>query len=313
MSNNTVKAPQRAALAEQRAQGHAAERELIANAIEELRRSEGWRRWLTARSHFRAYSLHNQLLIAHQRPEATRIAGFRAWRNLGYCVRRGERALRIWAPVPPSRKALERWRQGGGDPREEPRTRFRLVPVFDRSQVDPLPEYRGGAIPLDPPSEPITGDGLAHLFEPLCAFGRSLGLTVEVEPVPGAASGYFEPATDRLVIDVAQERFSPNAQVQTLVHELAHALVRHFDRRPEDPKLPYAEEEVVVESVAYTVCASLGLDTAGASVPYLAGWSERAEGDPIESYAALIDRLASRLEEAVLASFEAPAVARRAA
>jgi antirestriction protein ArdC len=74
------------------------------------------------------------------------------------------------------------------------------------------------------------------------------------------------------------------------------ALVR-IDRRDDDPKLDYATEEVVVESVAYSVCASLGLDSSGSSVPYVAGWAEGVEGDPIEAYAELIDRLARRVEE----------------
>jgi antirestriction protein ArdC len=290
-----------AAPSDPRTARQAADRQRIREAIHALRSSEGWQRWLQVRRHFHAYSLHNQLLIAHQCPGATRVAGFRAWLKLGYCVRKGETAIRIWAPVPPSKKAREAWRRAGSDPDSEPRTRFRLVPVFDRSQVDPLPDFPGGAVPLDPPCEPIAGEGLAHHFGPLADFGRSLGIAVEIEPVPGSANGYFEPSADRLVIDVLGERFSPNAQLQTLVHELAHVLVRQ-DRRPDDPKLPYAEEEVVVESVAYTVCAALGLDVSGASIPYLAAWSERSgEGDPIESYAALIDRLASRLEDAALA------------
>lgn len=54
----------------------AADRERMRQAIEALRGSEGWRRWLASRRHFRTYSLHNQLLIAHQRPGATRVAGF---------------------------------------------------------------------------------------------------------------------------------------------------------------------------------------------------------------------------------------------
>ncbi len=54
-----------------------------------------------------------------------------------------------------------------------------------------------------------------------------------------------------------------------------------------------------MECVAYTVCSTLGLDTAGFSVPYMASWGE---GEEIERYAALIDRLASRLEDAALAA-----------
>ncbi len=82
------------------------------------------------------------------------------------------------------------------------------------------------------------------------------------------------------------------------IHELAHALVR-TDRREEDPDLTYGEEEVVVECVAHTVCSTVGLDTSGWSVPYMATWGE---GDAIARYAELIDRLARRLEDAVLAA-----------
>ena len=63
--------------------------------MEQLRSSEGWQQWLAARRHFHADSLANQLLIAMQKPEATRVAGFRAWLKLGYCVRKGETALGI--------------------------------------------------------------------------------------------------------------------------------------------------------------------------------------------------------------------------
>ena len=287
----------RALTEEERSERRAQERRQMQAAVDALRSGEGWQRWLRVRRHFHSYSLHNQLLIANQCPEATRVAGFRAWLKLGYAVRKGERGIRIWAPCPPSKRQIAEWKQAGADPHERPPTYFRLVAVFDRSQVDPLPDFPGGPIELEPPSEPTSGDGLAQLFDPLVQFGSSLGITVAVEPVPGAASGYLEPATDRLVIDVQSDSFSANAQVQTLIHELAHALVRR-DRRPEDPKLPYAEEEVVVESVAFAVCASLGLDTSPSSIPYIAGWGERSDDEPIERYAALIDRLARRIEAA---------------
>ena len=117
---------------EERAERRRADREYARQAVEELRSSQGWRRWLAARRHFHAYSFGNQLLIAMARPTATRVAGFRAWLKLGYAVQRGERAIRVWAPCPPSRKQLERWQQEGGAADQRPRTYFRLVPVFDR-------------------------------------------------------------------------------------------------------------------------------------------------------------------------------------
>jgi N-terminal domain of anti-restriction factor ArdC len=81
----------------EREQRRAADRAFVQQAVEQLRSSDGWQRWLTTRRHFHTYSLRNQLLLAMQKPDATRVAGFKAWLALGYCVRRGEKALRIFA------------------------------------------------------------------------------------------------------------------------------------------------------------------------------------------------------------------------
>ena len=71
---------------EERAERRRADREYARQAVEELRSSEGWQRWLATRRHFHTYSFGNQLLIAMARPTATRIAGFRAWLKLEYAV-----------------------------------------------------------------------------------------------------------------------------------------------------------------------------------------------------------------------------------
>lgn len=234
---------------EERAERRAAEREQMREAAEALRSSEGWQRWLEVRRHFHTYSFHNQLMIAMQCPEATRVAGFRKWLELGYVVGKGEKAIRIWAPCPPSRKAIAHWRAEGSKPDEEPRIFFRLVPVFDASQIHPLPESPGAPAPLKPPHEPISGDGLADRLPQLVEFADSLELQVSIEQIPGAACGYHEPATGRIVVEDIGPGFSANAQISVLIHEIAHALVR-IDRRDGDPKLGYADEEVVVESVA---------------------------------------------------------------
>jgi hypothetical protein len=53
-----------------------------------------------ARGGLARLSLNNQLLVALATPDASFVAGFRAWLKLGYCVRKGEKAIRIIAPVP---------------------------------------------------------------------------------------------------------------------------------------------------------------------------------------------------------------------
>jgi antirestriction protein ArdC len=270
----------------------AAERRLVTDAVAQLRRSAGWQAWLLARSRFHRYSLHNQLLIAHQRPGATRVASFRAWLGLGYCVRAGERAIRIWAPRPPSKAALARW-QGHEDGAERPRTHFRLVAVFAQDQVEPLPPPAVPA-PLEPPIASITGSEQAALLAPLCELAVQIGYTVRFVALAGG-EGNCDPVAQTISIEAS---LAPNGQIAALIHELAHAL-RRSDAALGSLALSYAEEELVVECVAWSVCRVVGLDTSANSVPYLAAWSQGTDIAVLERAAELINRLAGRIEQAV--------------
>lgn len=279
----------------EREQRRTADRAYVQQAVEQLRSSAGWQRWLATRRHFHTYSLRNQLLIAMQRPDATRVAGFKAWLKLGYCVRHGETAIRIFAPCPPSKAKLQAWRDAGADPAQKPRTFFRLTAVFDRSQVDELPPPAQPA-PLDPPAAAeIDGDDLEPWLAPLAALAAEIGSSVTFKPLDGTRDGYYRPSTKAIVIEATH---AANRRVKTLIHELAHALVR-ADRYDDDPELDTAAEELVAETVAYTVCASSGIDPGEYSISYLASWSEHTPAGTIERTAALIDRLARRIEDTV--------------
>jgi antirestriction protein ArdC len=271
-----------------------ADRQKARDAVDALRTTDGWQRWLALRRHFHHYSFANQVLIALQMPGATRVAGFRAWLKLGYCVRRGEHAIRIWVPMPPSKAEIERWKADGSQAGDTPRTRFRLGPVFDRSQVDPLPPPAEPTA-LDPPIVEVVGDELGWTYPRLVALAGELGVSVAIEEMSQDRGGYYQPDARRIGLN---DSAPVNRRVKTLVHELGHALL-HIEHSGDEAKLSYAEEELVVESVAFTVCGTLGLDTAGYSIPYLASWSEGAELETIERTAHLIDTAAKRIEEAV--------------
>src|SRR5437660_953230 len=87
----------------ERAERRCADRERLRKAAHELLSSDGWARWVRTRSMFRSYSAGNCMLLAlqcHERGiEPVHVAGFRTWLKLGRCVRKGEKALRILAPV----------------------------------------------------------------------------------------------------------------------------------------------------------------------------------------------------------------------
>lgn len=172
-----------------------ADRERAEAAVQALKTSEGWQNWLRTRSKFNNYSFVNQLLIAAQCPNATHVTGFRKWLDLGYAVRRGEHGLWIWMPVPPKRRAIEEWRKAGADPDKKPRTRFRMGPVFDRSQVDPLPAPAQPAV-LEPPVSPVDGDDLQWAFEPLTAIATQSGYSVLTDLVQASTSAATATSTD---------------------------------------------------------------------------------------------------------------------
>jgi N-terminal domain of anti-restriction factor ArdC len=150
--NGAVMARSTSRLSEsERERRRARDRERLQQAAEELLTSEAWERWVRVRSRngLSRYSVNNQLLIALGRPDATFVAGFRAWLELGYQVRKGEKA--IWILAPPKIKERDRV---SGEETGETRTLFRAVPVFDREQVV-AGEH---AAPLEPPLEPLSGD-----------------------------------------------------------------------------------------------------------------------------------------------------------
>ena len=241
------------------------------------------------------------LLILLQHPTATQVAGFKAWRQLGYCVTKGQHAIRIWAPCPPSKRQLQAWRDAGADPDQRPRTGWRLASVFAQDQVAELPPP-AKPVPLSPPCAEIAGDSHAHLVDRLVALGAAIGYPVSFSASMVQADGSCDHRRRRITI---AERLSANGRLATLIHELSHALVR-LTRTDHDQALDYAQEELVVESVAFCCCQTVGLDTSANSIPYLTSWAEDASLEVLEQTAALTGRLADRIEHALLDTDEHP-------
>jgi hypothetical protein len=277
----------------EREQRRASDRERMQQAAEQLLGSEGWRRWVRVRSAngLSRYSLNNQLLIALQTGgTASFVAGFRAWLELGYAVHKGERAIRVLAPMTLNGRAEDSPTVQPHAPRDEERRRvqFRAVAVFDRRQVSPIEGV--AQAPLEPPRDPLTGDSHAHLLERLQAFAATIGFTAAFEAVPGSAGGWCDARAKRIVVDAG---LPVNAQVRVLVHELAHALGVGYEQFGRE------RAEVIVDTVTFIVCGSVGLDVGGESIAYVAGWGEHGALEAVTAFAETIDGLARRLEDAL--------------
>jgi hypothetical protein len=125
----------------EREQRRSADRERLHEAAQQLLTSEGWQRWVQvrARGGLARLSLNNQLLVALSCPEATFVAGFKTWLELGYCVAKGETAIRIIAPMPIEDRDDERQ----ADEKAQTRLLFKAVSVFDTLSRDRWEEHRG--------------------------------------------------------------------------------------------------------------------------------------------------------------------------
>lgn len=284
---------------QQRAERRRTDRERLEHAARELLSSDGWSRWVRVRSTngLARYSFHNQLLIALQCPEATYVAGFRTFLALNRCVRKGEKAIRILAPIIVRDRQGEPAQAPGGEPRETDRsakrTLFRSVGVFDVAQTDPLPG--SDPVPLGPPVQPVTGDSHAHLLHPLADLAAELGYSIQFRALDGTADGWCDSKARSIVVNGG---LPANGRVRVLVHEIAHALgIGYRD-------LGREQAEVLVDTVTYVVCRSVGLDTSASSVPYVAGWGEDGALPAIRGYAETIDTVARRIETALTAAKE---------
>lgn len=265
------------------------DRERLQRAAEQLLCSQGWARWVRVRAMFHSYSAGNCMLLAlqcHERgivPE--RVAGFRTWLKLGRCVRKGEKALRILAPV------SVKERDAAGEQTGERRVFFKTAFVFELSQSEPLPGVE--PVALQAPCEPLTGDSHAHLLAPLGAFAQSLGYAVCFEAIDGSAGGWCDAKNKRIVVDA---NVAPNAQLRTLIHECAHALGIDYERYSR------AQAEVIVDTVTLLAASSVGLQVDGETIPYIAGWGEDGALAAVTEFAETIDRIARRIEDVLFAS-----------
>lgn len=193
-------------------------------------------------------------------PELTLTAGFSKWKDMGGMVRKGEKALSVLAPFTITDKDdLDE----NGKPRKKVIGFVLKNRTFDISQVD------GVERPAESPVKLLTGDGPDGLWDGLVALAEHNGYSVSVVPVPGSANGRCIYGPKLIEIEVANEGAQ---RVKTLAHEIGHMLMHDPSVVPS--RLPTDVIEVEAESVAYSVLASFGVDSADYSFGYVGAWSE---------------------------------------
>jgi len=233
----------------------------LKDGVNDIQESDNFKQFLLTMSKFHDYSIGNLILITIQKPEATRVAGFKTWKDLGRWVKKGEKGIAILAPCfPPKEKKPETEESEEEEEGiEVSPVYFKVVHVFDVSQTDGelLPEF-------EVPS--LTGEANEELFERIMVVTRGQGLDVNFDSRPHqdpAIKGTYSGKS----IWVRPEE-SRAQQLKTLLHEVAHYYSENVFR------IPRRDAETIAESVAFTVGAHFGFDSGTRSFSYVALWAE---------------------------------------
>ena len=255
--------------------------ERLEQGVKDIFTSEMYTTYLRTMAKFHNYSFNNTLLIAMQRPDATLVAGFNAWKNkFNRYVKKGEKGIQIIAPAP-IKEVEEREKidkdtglavlNENGEPEMERVEyvipRFRVTTVFDVSQTD---------------GEPIPSLEVNELTASVKDYALLTAAIEQVSPVPmrfdeieGEAKGYYSDVDKEICIQVGM---GESQTIKTMIHEVAHAMLHNSDfMKKNGEEKDRLTKETEAESIAFTVCSALGIDTSDYSFPYVASWASGKE------------------------------------
>ena len=279
----------------------------IDDSVNAVFESEKYKEYLKFASKFTDYSARNTMLISLQRPDATLVAAYGKWKQLGRQVEKGETGISILAPVTyktnnileVERPAVDEfgnqlYNDDGTEKIEtveKPLTglAFKKVYVFDVSQTS------GKEIP-EPVGE-LTGDVDAGRKEAVfAALKKVTGIDIEFRDIKGGAKGYYSAAKNEIVI---KSGMSDAQTLKTAFHEAAHNLLHDPAKKIVTAKSPRNEKEVQAESVAFMVAEKFGLDTSEYSFPYIASWSDGKQLEQLKNSLQEIQAAAKKISDEI--------------
>jgi hypothetical protein len=226
----------------------------VQNLIEQLEagHSEALTVYLNAMSRFHNYSFGNILEIARQKPDATRVAGLYAWNQLGRKVKKGQKGIRILAPIIGVRRKKQEEAEKDITKQNSPvLVGFRSAYLFDVSQTEGLDLPAMHEISGD------VGENRDRLLSFIDRQGIQLAFTENIAPALGVSYG------GRIAILPGQSKAE---EFSTLVHELAHEMLHKAERRTATTKVV---RETEAEAIAFVVGKAVGLKVGTASADYI--------------------------------------------
>ena len=227
----------------------------VQSLIEQLEagHSDALTAYLNAMSRFYSYSFGNVLEIARQRPTATKVAGMYAWNQLGRRVKKGEKGIRILAPI----IGIKRKRDEEAE-KDITKQNTRVLVGFRNAYVFDVEQTEGVELPAMREVYGDVGENHDRLVSFIERQGIELVYTEKIAPALGMSYG------GRIAILPGQSRAETFA---TLLHELAHEMLHKAERRTTTTKVV---RETEAEAIAFVVGKAVGLEVGTASADYIA-------------------------------------------
>jgi antirestriction protein ArdC len=254
-------------------------------AVDNLKTDEEWLRYLDVMSRFHNYSMNNQMLIALQSPNATRVAGFKKWQEMGRQVRKGEKGISIMAPRMTRTDVLDpsgnpKLNADGKAMKDSRVVGVTTATVFDVSQTEgtPLPVSHAMTLTVEPP------DGFIDDLEQAVA---DAGFELVYEDMAGTGGGYTTADGSKKV--AVKNGMTRGEVARTLAHELGHIHAGHLDRTDEYHSGSggcRGQMEVEADSISYAMLRANGMDPSivRTNASYVAGWG-KADKDSVKNAA----------------------------
>ena len=193
-----------------------------------------------------SYSINNTILAWCQYPQVSMLAGFKKWQKLGRTVSKGEKSIKVLAPLTRKIKDKE------NDEDIYIVKGFKYVNTFDINQTE--------------------GDNLDFGHSDKVKGDISFDDVKKISPLPviveysGTSNGNVN--KDRILV---APKDNEAATVATLIHELAHLKLGHIGT-----DLDKETKEVEAETVSFIVCSYLSLDNQKSQY-YVGAWNGNHE------------------------------------
>ena len=231
--------------------------ERLEQGVKDIFTSEMYTKYLLTMSKFHNYSFNNTLLIAMQRPDATLVAGYNAWKNkFNRYVKKGEKGIQIIAPAPvKEREEREKIDKDtgltvlneSGEPEievvERVIPRFRVTTVFDYAQTDgePLPTLEVNELTARVKDYTLQKDAIEQVSPVPIRFGE----------IEGSAKGYYSHMDKEICV---RADMGESQTIKTMIHEVAHAMLHDSDQmKQRGEKKDQLTKETEAESIGFSL------------------------------------------------------------